>query len=280
MKKKILIILPLFLVLLNTANGQILRNIAKSAKNQARNSAEDRANEEVNKEVDKSVNKFIDNLIGVDSTQSTTPDGKRKPPENAAENSQANVSRFMQNLGISTADVVKKDIYKFNFQIVTITESTDYDGTKQAPVEFIFNSNDDNSDFMFEAKNEGTKSATIFDNENKCMLILSEENGQKTGFATKFDPEAFAQGANTVYQSGIAAAEIEEMDDEEEPECEMAKTGRTKTISGYKCSEFRCETDSEIEVAWITKDFSASKNNIFGQTPWGFDFEKSEPHGV
>lgn len=262
----------------NPAQAQMLKNIARGAVNQVKNSAEDRASEEVNKEVDKGVNKFIDNLLEEDSTQTPSNTNERKPSENAAENSQANVNRFMNNLGISTTEVAKKDVYKFSTQIVTVTESTDYDGSKEEPSEFIIYANDDNADFMFEVISEGKKSATIFDNENKCMLILSDENGQKTGFATKFDPEAVAQGTNAIYQSGMATAELEE--ESEAPECEMTKTGRTKTISGYKCDEFKCETNSEIEVAWITKDFSASKNKMFGQTPWGSDFSNSMLEGM
>ncbi|HOO84371.1 MAG TPA: DUF4412 domain-containing protein [Prolixibacteraceae bacterium] len=277
-------LLPLMIfalaIAISPAQAQMLKNIARGAINQAKNSAEDRASEEVNEEVDKGVNKFIDNLIGEDSTQNQNNTGERKPPENAAENSQANVNRFMQNLGISTADVKKKDIYKFTSQIVTVTESTDEDGIQQSPVEFIINANESNSDFMFEAKDNGNQTATIFDNENKCMLVLSEENGKKTGFATKFDPEAVAEGANAMYESGMIAAEMEELEEVEEEECEMAKTGRTKTISGYKCDEFRCETNSEIEVAWITKEISASKNKLFGQTPWGSDFSNSLLEGM
>ncbi|HKM92743.1 MAG TPA: DUF4412 domain-containing protein, partial [Prolixibacteraceae bacterium] len=85
---------------------------------------------------------------------------------------------------------------------------------------------------------------------------------------------------NAIDQSDVAKTDNEKVEKEEAPECEMTKTGRTKTISGYKCSEFRCEIDSEIEVAWITKDFSASKNNIFGQTPWGSAFSKSMLDGM
>lgn len=270
MKRIFLLIIPLLFMMLNSANGQILRNIARSAANQAKNSAENRATEEVNKEVDKGVNNFIDNLLEEDSTQTSTTDGEKKPVSTPAENSQANVARFMQKMGVETTELPRKDVYKFNAQIVTISESTDYDGKKLASSEFIINFNDKNSDIMFDVSEQGKSTTTIVDEDNHCILVLSDEGGSKSGFATKFDSEAFAQSANAAVKTGVYAEEAEENEDE----CEMTKTGRSKSISGFKCVEYKCETNNEIEIAWITNDASANNNKMFGHTPWGDTFSR------
>jgi hypothetical protein len=278
MKKTTIFFSALLIISLTTTSvqAQMLRNVAKGAVNQAKSSTENRAAKEVNKEVDKGVNKFIDNLIGTDESEEQPTSNERKAPDDAAQNSQANVNRFMQKLGVETTEIPRKEEYKFNSQIVTITESTDFDGSKNAPVELVICYNDINSDLMFNTSDQSNSQVSIVDNENKCFLVLTNDGGNKTGFATKFDPEALSQTANAMSQSGI----ITEQAVEEEIECKMAKTGKTKKISGFNCEEYKCENENEIETAWITKDHSINNNNIFGQTPWGSEFAKTGFDGM
>lgn len=248
MKKLIFVVFALIFV--SSVNAQILRNIARSAVNQAKNSAENRAEKEVDKKVDEEVNKSIDKMLESDSTKN------KKSTQKVSENQDSvRASKFMNKLGISTAAVPHKEEYKFTGQIVTTMEVTDAKGEKSPASEFVTCFNEKSSDAMMKIKGDDNKSVTttIVDVENKCMMLLTESDGSKSGFAMKFDPNSTQTSTAGQTSKG-------------EEECTPAKTGNTKSISGYKCSEYRCETKDAITVAWVSKDFSAANNQLFGQS--------------
>jgi len=262
MKKLVLIVFVILFYL--PGQSQILRSIANSAAHQAKSTAADKASEKVNKEVDKGVSKFFDGLAKEDTTQKVKETPGKAAPENGNQ-APASVNNFMKRMGVSTEVPPHKELYKFSAQIVSITEGTDEKGKKIDPVESTIAFDEKTSDAMFKTKTQGNSSNAILDSENSCMIMLNEADGQKTGFATKF----------TMGQNGQAKAPntTEAEGKDEEPECKMAKTGKTKNISGFNCSEYRCETEKEISVAWITKDFSAKNNKIFGSSAFGANYK-------
>jgi hypothetical protein len=259
---KHLIITTLILFSIFTVNAQILRSIARSAGNQVINSAEDRASDEVNKQVDKGVNKFFDDLMKKDSTEKKAePQQTTSTPTDQDGSSQAasSMGAFMKSLGMSGEVPAHKDVYKFSSQIVMEIQSTDTYGNKAEPIQYHTSFDEKSNDVMLKMNSAGNSSATIIDQGNSCMLILSEKDGSKTGIATKFDVSAANSAAS-------GTDDTPESNQVEEDDCKMAKTGKTKNISGFNCSEYRCETPDAISVAWITKDHSAKVNKIFGGT--------------
>lgn len=252
-----------------SAQAQLLRNIARSAANQAVNSVENRAEKEVDKQVDKGVNKAIDKALEEDSTKQAAPSQKK---QTEAEDPS---SKIFKKLGISTEVAAHKEDYKFTGQIVMIMEITDEKGKKAGGGEYTTCFNETNSDAMFKLSGEGSENTTtIFDQENSCMLILSESNGSKTGFATKFDPNA-AQSANLPQTQNQQQTTNDSADD-----CTPSKTGKTKTISGYSCTEYSCETDEVSVSVWITKDFSAKNNKIFKNNSMGMSYKTDSFDGM
>jgi hypothetical protein len=269
--KKLLILL-LAIVVVASANAQILKNIARSAGNQVKNSAENRASEEANKQVDKSVNKFFDNLVKEDTTK--TKETKVAKPTGTTGNGggdqpPAGVSSFMKSLGMSTEVPPHKEMFKFTAQIVSSTEGTDPKGKKTETVESTISLDEKTSDAMFRTKSQGNASSFIMDMENSCMIILNEAEGQKSGLISKID----------LNQKGGNAPESKE-ETKVEDECKLTKTGKTKTISGFNCTEYRCETATEISVTWTTKDFSAKNNKIFGNSTPGVTYKVDGMDGM
>jgi hypothetical protein len=258
MKKLNLIILILAVSL--SGHSQILRSIVNSAKNQAINSAANKTSEKVNKEVDKSVNKAFDDATKEDSIKKS----KEKPEKNSAgqgggDQPPASMSKFMKSMGMSTEEVKHKDVYKFSGQILMVMQVTDSDGKKQEPAEYETRIDEATSDASFILKSkEGGNTTTIMDQENSCMLILTEKDGKKTGLASKFDINAKP-----------ATEEKPGATQKPEEECKFSKTGKSQNISGYNCSEYRCETTDAITSAWTTKDFSAKNNKLFGSNAMG-----------
>lgn len=168
-------------------SAQVLRSIARSAMNQAKNSVENRAEKEVDKKVDEAINKSIDKALESDSTDSKKSSQKNSGNEENADSVRA--SKIMRSFGMSN-DVKHKELYSFTAQITMISEITDAQGEKLAPVESAVSFNESNSDANFQFKDQTGKSTTIYDQENKCMLMLSNGEGGKTGFATKIDVDA------------------------------------------------------------------------------------------
>jgi len=269
MKK--LLIVTLALILTSSLNAQILKNIARSAGNQVKNSAENRAVEETNKQVDKSVNKFFDNLIKEDTTKkapqpTTAPQNGQGAGGNSNDQPPAGVSNFMKSLGISTEVPPHKDAYKFTGQITSVIEGTDGSGEKIAPIESTVCFDEGTSDAMFRSKVQGNSSAIVMDQGNSCMIMLNES--EKSGLISKLDLSGQAGSAKT------GAAEKKEDD------CKMTKTGKSKSVSGFNCSEYRCENADGISIAWTTKDFGSKINKILGNSGTGTTYKTEGVEGM
>jgi hypothetical protein len=265
MKK--LVIVTLALALSFSGQSQILRSIMNSAKNQAVNSATNKASEKVDKEVDKGVNKLFDDATKEDSIKKA----KEKPEQNSTgqgggDQPPASMSKFMKSMGISTEIPPHKDSYKFSAQIVSVTEATDGSGKKNDPVESTISFDDKTSDAMFRSKVQDNSSAIVMDQTNSCMIMLNES--EKSGIISKIDLSG--QAGNTT--TGEAT--------KTENDCKMTKTGKTKSISGFNCSEYKCETATEITIAWTTKDFSAKNNKIFGNSGGGAKYRVDGMDGM
>ena len=267
MKHLMAILIVLFATLL-PAEAQILERVARSAKDQAKRTTEKRATDEVNKEVDKGVNRLFDNVLKEleeesDSTSevATAPVKQQVTSQNADEE---RASRLLRSLGVDTTPIELEENFRFNTEVVMETESTDEVGKKQSgEMKVLTNSNNQNVAMVItDGKNIST---TLFDNENGVFAILSDTDGEKTGFATKLDPNSIQQSLETLPSIPYAYDE----EDFDEDECMPKRTGRTQRISGFSCEEYKCETPEETTVVWLTKDLKISDDKLFGSMAWG-----------
>ncbi|HKK81236.1 MAG TPA: DUF4412 domain-containing protein, partial [Prolixibacteraceae bacterium] len=258
------------------AEAQILKDIARKAARQAKESVEDRASDEAEKkveeEVDEQVNKAIDKLLESDSTSNKKDGATQDEPSNSS--SPDRTAAIMKAMGVETTDIPHKDVYKFNAEIVSMTEITNENGQKEPPVESKMLVNADNSDILFTIKGEKDEGVSIIDKDNACALILALKDGKKTGLAMRVNPD---NPENSM--DDIPGMEMGYEDpDETENECELEKTGKTKGISGYRCSEYRCETADEIQIAWVTTELDTNKR--FNNMEWFNRYINNEPGGV
>jgi NAD kinase len=101
------------------------------------------------------------------------------------------------------------------------------------------------ADYAMVFKDGGDQSTIIFDTKNSAMLILTESDGEKTGFATSVDPEAMADMVEEYAEEDTEEADLSLYN--------MKKTGKTKNILGYLCEEYLVE-DEENEVRmWVSE---------------------------
>ena len=97
------------------------------------------------------------------------------------------------------------------------------------------------ADYAMVFKDGNDKSTMIYDTGNKAMLIMTDSDGEKSGFATTIDPEAMAQRSEAYADKSEAVPP------------NFTKTGNTKKILGYSCDEYLVE-DEESEVhMWVSE---------------------------
>ncbi len=244
--KRILVI-TLSLILFSGVSNAQMGGLLRKAQNQAERSLNKRLEKEVEKKVDEEVNKAVDKALDeaekevADSTKQT-----QKQDQSQTRSQEERVTAIMQSMGVGV-DIEHRDIYTFNAEMKMILEHTDQNGTQDTPVMYNSYFDSERPDYAIQFKNEeGQQSHFIFDAENKCSLILSDSGTEKTGVATSIGEEDIKNWIDDETQAKIENTQY-------------IKTGKTKTISGFKCHEYLYETQEEKTSLWLTNDL---KNKI------------------
>lgn len=142
---------------------------------------------------------------------------------------------------------------------------TDYKKNGKVDEEVVYNNhiNKSNGDYAMMYQDEETTSTILFDSSAFAMIILAEEEGEKTGFATRIDP-------------GTVEGMVEdEMEDSEG--FNPLKTGKTKKILGYSCDEYLVEEEGQEAHMWISEKLGReiSKEMLNNSTVFGSAFQYS-----
>lgn len=275
MKKIVRItLLSVFAILvIHTANGQrILRNIRQKVEERVEKKVEERAEEKVDEAIDKQLDKMEEALENdADSVKPSTGEERQQRMQN-----------IMKGLGMSGEPVPVADSYKFNHLIQMHVESFDANGSKESSGEFITHINPESQSMAYEMisgdmGNPG-QGTFIIDADNSATIILSDENGEKTGIV---------YGMGNFFESMDESWE-EDADLDATPDSYLAnpnvnKTGRTKTIAGYKCEEYKYNDETTESNIWITKDLKLNTRDFFSTLfktslyshgiPWGYMME-------
>ncbi len=168
---------------------------------------------------------------------------------------------YLDALGLS-GNVDYKSDYKFDAFIQM--EVSEYKKNEKLKDQTIYDTHmsKENSDYAMVFKDDESKSTIIFDQENSAMLILSDNDGDKTGFAMGIDPEDLAE-------------EMEEYEEDAEMDLYAAhKTGKKKDILGYSCEEYLVEdTATEVRM-WVSEELGkkVKKKMLNNQQTFGAIF--------
>jgi hypothetical protein len=221
-----------------------------------------------NKIVNKIISNEIDSMDKKDGT-TTTPSRTAPPPaatvpsnrtaqpasstaktEIPAEKEEENAAPTSFNfggLGMGKVDIKYKDEYNFDGSIYTVMET--YDKKDVTKMDYYTYFNGVNPDAAIEVKgmtdekgsSESGTSVFVFDGENKCFLMLIENEDGKTGIISTIPNDSTLKAQNSGKQPAKPT---------------IVKTGKTKVVAGYKCDEYRV-TDVENKTysnVWASKD--------------------------
>ncbi len=234
MKKIFLGIILLFYI--NTAQSQIFGKILKEVTKDVTDHIVEKATEEIANKIARNINKKFDEALAssYDSTQQVkypTYDGYL-----TAMNSKANIPK------------------EFNFDLFMDIETKADNETSEIRMYLSKNS----KVVGMETVEEGNTSLIIMDIDNDVMIVYStDKNGNKTAQAMP----SFSKLAKLGLQMSANEAE-------QDNESFFEKTGRTKTIAGYTCDEYKGGTKDGTYKAYFANDFPVKwEETYFGY--WG-----------
>ncbi len=260
MKKRltfIAIILLCLSVSVPSSGQKFLEKLTKKASEKIEQKAEERANEKIDEKIDEGFDKVLEGNQETDST------GKVLTSE---EKQQRRMSNILGKMGVSSEPVNMADSYHFTFMLKMHFQTQNKNGKTTNEGEIVTYATPGEPNFAYEflsgePKNNNAPGTGLFlmDFTNNVTLILSDENGKKSGIAFGMgnltDQETWKDLENE--EEEVETAEIDYVHPN------VKKTGRTKNILGYPCEEYEFSDEENLSQFWITKKIKGSSRDVY-----------------
>jgi hypothetical protein len=155
-------------------------------------------------------------------------------------------------------DINHNDEYNFTGRIYMVMETYDKKDVVKSDYYTYFNTNTLNAGIEVKISNPEKGEAPlptqfVFDNDNRCFMILMQGEDSKTGIIS------------TIPDDSTMKAQAKNQKVQEEKPATITRTGNTKMIAGYKCDEYKVTEEGEngYTNVWMTKDvkIKADKKN-------------------
>lgn len=247
------ILLFLFMLPIKLSGQGFLERVARKATEKVEQKAEQKADEKLDEKIDE----------GFESLEESADHEKEERSASEEERSRKRMSSLMEKMGVSSEPVPISESYHFSSKMTMHYKNMDSQGqvTDEGDVVTYLDPGEKNFAYEFVSGNQSgregpQKGVFIMDYSNGATIILSDDNGEKTGvvYGIKFFDDAIEDDSE---------AYEEESEDAEFYDPRYKKTGRTKTISGYKCEEYAYNTEEEKGSFWVTKEAEWKANDTF-----------------
>lgn len=249
---KTVLILTLILFIGQVSNGQ---SFLDRMKQKANKKIEKRLEEKLDKAMDKQLDDIensIDSLGAADGA-TETEDGI-----------QSRLNNMMKGIGMSGEPVPIDDSYAFTELVQMHIESFDKSNKKTSEGDFITHLNPDAQSMAYEVVSgdigENQQGLFIIDTKNKAIILLNDTEGEKTGIVYGMGG-VFGDIGNQIAEE--ANDEEEDMPDNIFANPNVTKTGKTKTIAGYKCEQYTYNDEETESEFWITDELKTSSSDFF-----------------
>ncbi len=197
--------------------------------------------------VDKTVEPYEGQIDSISDRGSTKVSNRLRSTANS---SSTGIGEAMSGLSrMGTVTIPYEENYEFQGKIVMETKFYS-NGNQEEPgvMNMVLWMGNDNASFGVvnefvsgEIEAENLNIITIADNKNDCYIILfGGESGEDEGMGMI---SSISENDVTDYQQNQAATERPE----------ITKTGKTKTIAGYKCNEYQYIEDDSKASVWIAE---------------------------
>ena len=220
-----------FIMVLPTAEAQILNRLKRKAERAAEKAAEE--------EFDKAMSKKVDEELNQDSTERRNDEfGGYDRTEEAL--SEAITGQMMGKYDVS--DVELPDNYTFELSISYEIQTEDED-----PVEMTFLLAPQDEKYMgFTGRGDSKQDfqQMVWDLERNVFVMYQDNEEGKTLIKLP----NFTQLADKQMEEELA----------KQSEMTITKTGETKNILGYHCEKYIMEDDKNYGEAWMAHDFPYS----------------------
>ena len=147
----------------------------------------------------------------------------------------------LQEIMGQVTDMTRKAVYepKYSFDIYLRLETT---GKGEQQMKFDGYLSGDGSHAAILIPGMGEKTSVIIDSKNLSVLILSNTDGQKSGFAMAINPEALQK---------LSAGYRDEFDGKSFADL---RTGKSKLILGYDCEEYVLKDEEGEARLWASEE--------------------------
>ncbi|VAW24728.1 hypothetical protein MNBD_BACTEROID01-600 [hydrothermal vent metagenome] len=269
MRNLILILLiGVFVTSANSSKAQgFLKRMADKAMEKVKEKTEEKAEEKVERKIDDGIDKAFEDM-------------ESEGQEEVKSDEERGMDAFrgmMGRLGVDTKPVEIKGSYSFSSNIKMYIETYKPNGTLESKgyLNSFFNKADGAFayEFLSEKGSETGKGFFIYDPINKASIILSEKDGEKNGIVTGID-------ITPTEESRAAYKEPEK--DSPDPMIlnqNLKKTGKTKSILGYKCNEYLYEDDEVVSHIWMTKEKPWRVDNMLSAIYKSSQYSSAFPGG-
>jgi hypothetical protein len=247
-------------------------------------------NQAVDKEFEKQKNKkkdqVADSLSKDDGNAEAGSSDSKSKGSSKSSGDDAMSKAIMGKMGINMERPANmKDSYEYTGNIKMDLETWNEDGESQGVVDYTSQYSDKNAGFALEFNDkEKGYSTMIYDYDNELMIILSDNGKDKSGFATPLS-DYHSDSVSTSASTQVTPAEQKNA---ENYTSGFKKTGKSKTIAGYKCEEYYFENEEGMINNWMTTDLpaelwakmytSSAFNTLYTGQVSGFVMESDQKH--